>query len=129
MDLVHVVRHKVLVEGRTQRAVSRELGLARVTVRKHLEQATPTRHAEAGPRARPVWDVVGARCVEAVLADSVRWTGGKQRLTATRLHELLVAEGHRVGVALGKEAVIRERLALRNVEHAGLPTCRDRHRR
>ena len=30
MDLVHVVRHKVLVEGRTQRAVARELGLARV---------------------------------------------------------------------------------------------------
>ena len=25
MDLVHVVRHKVLVEGRTQRAVAREL--------------------------------------------------------------------------------------------------------
>ena len=53
MDQVHVVRHKVLVEGRTQRAVSREMGLARVTVRKYLEQAAPTRHAEAGPRARP----------------------------------------------------------------------------
>src|SRR6266446_8107244 len=104
MDQVHVVRHKVLVEGRTQRAVSRELGLARVTVRKYLEQAAPTRHAEAGPRARPVWDVVGAR-VQAVLADSVRWTGGKQRLTATRLHELLVAEGHRVGVTVVKDAV------------------------
>lgn len=26
MDIVHVVRHKVLVEGRTQRAVARELG-------------------------------------------------------------------------------------------------------
>jgi hypothetical protein len=31
--------------------------------------------------------------VEALLAESVHWTGGKQRLTATRLHELLVAEG------------------------------------
>src|SRR6202795_363184 len=104
MDQVHVVRHKVLVEGRTQRAVARELGLARVTVRKYLEQAAPTRKAEAGPRARPVWDVVGAR-VQAVLADSVRWTGGKQRLTATRLHDLLLAEGHRVGVTLVKDAV------------------------
>ena len=35
----------------------------------------------------------------------MRWTGGKQRLTATRLHELLVAEGHRVGVTVVKEAV------------------------
>jgi hypothetical protein len=49
MDLVHVVRHKVLVEGAdAARAVSRELGLERVTVRKYLEQAAPTRHAEAG---------------------------------------------------------------------------------
>ena len=32
MDLVHVVRHKVLVEGGTQRAVARELGLSRTTV-------------------------------------------------------------------------------------------------
>src|SRR5438477_2577286 len=72
MDLVHVVRHKVLVEGRTQRAVAR--------------------------------DAVAAR-VQAVLADSVRWTAGKQRLTATRLHALLVAEGARVGVTVVKEAV------------------------
>ena len=28
MDQVHAVRHKVLVEGRTQRAVARELGLS-----------------------------------------------------------------------------------------------------
>jgi transposase len=103
MDQVHVVRHKVLVEGRSQRAVARELGLARVTVRKYLEEALPIRK-ESAPRARPVWDVVGAR-VAAVLAESTQWTGGKQQLTATRLHELLVAEGHRVGITLVKEAV------------------------
>jgi transposase len=51
-----------------------------------------------------VWDKVSAR-VEALLAESARWTGGKQQLTATRLHELLVAEGHQVGVTLVKEAV------------------------
>jgi len=34
MDQVHVVRHKVLVEGRTQRSVARELGLSRMTVGK-----------------------------------------------------------------------------------------------
>ena len=38
-------------------------------------------------------------------AESVRWTGGKQRLTATRLHELLVAEGHPVGLTVVKDAV------------------------
>ena len=104
MDLVHVVRHKVLVEGRPQRAVARELGLARVTVRKYVGQAVPTRTRGAAPRPRPVWDAVAER-VQALLADSVRWTGGKQRLTATRLHALLVTEGHRVGVTVVKEAV------------------------
>jgi len=43
--------------------------------------------------------------VQAVLADSVRWTAGKQRLTGTRLHALLVAEGARVGRDVVKEAV------------------------
>ena len=104
MDQVHVVRHKVLVEGRSQRAVARELGLARVTVRKYLEQAAPARTPEPAARPRPVWEAVAPR-VEALLAESVRWTGGKQRLTATRLHELLRAEGHPVGVTMVKDAV------------------------
>ena len=103
MDQVHVVRHKVLVEGRTQRAVARELGLARVTVRKYLEQTAPGR-TETTARPRPVWDAVATR-VQAVLTDSIRWTAGKQRLTATRLHAMLVAEGARVGVTVVKEAV------------------------
>ena len=59
MDQVHVVRHKVLVEGRTQRAVARELGIARVTVRKYLDQAVPSR--EAGDAATAVGLGCGGR--------------------------------------------------------------------
>lgn len=103
MDQVHVIRHKVLVEGRTQRQVARELGVSRVTVRKYVEGAEPVRR-EVGARARPVWEKVGPR-VEALLADSKGWTGGKQQLTATRLHELLIGEGHQVGASLVKAAV------------------------
>jgi transposase len=103
VDQVHVVRHKVLVEGRSQRQVARELGLARDTVRKYLTESTP-RRKETQPRPRPVWDTVRER-VEGLLTESVQWTGGKKRLTATRLHELLVAEGHHVGVTLVKAAV------------------------
>ena len=103
MDQVHVVRHKVLVEGRSQRQVARELGIARETVRKYLTESIPVRK-ETQPRARPVWDAVRAR-VEQLLAGSAQWTGGKQRLTATRLHELLRGEGHRVGVTMIKEAM------------------------
>ena len=103
MDQVHVVRHKVLVEGRSQRAVARELGLARVTVRKYLDQGAVAR-VEAAPRPRPVSDAVAPR-LQALLAESRQWTGGKQRLTATRLHELLQAEGHHVGVTVIRDAV------------------------
>ena len=105
MDQVHVVRHKVLVEGRSQRAVARELGLSRVDGpqvpgrrRRRCGRRRPRRgRGRSGTRS--------AARVEALLAESVQWTGGKQRLTATRLHELLVAEGHRVGVTVVKEAV------------------------
>ena len=103
VDQVHVVRHKVLVEGRSQRQVAKELGIARDTVRKYLTEAIPIRK-ETAPRPRPVWEAVRER-VETLLAESGQWTGGKQRLTATRLHELLVAEGKQVGVTVVKAAV------------------------
>jgi len=103
VDQVHVIRHKVLVEGRSARAVATELGISRRTVRKYLTQAAPSR-IERQPRARPVWAAVHTR-LHALLATSPQWTTGKQRLTATRLHALLVAEGYRVGVSLVKAAV------------------------
>jgi transposase len=103
VDQVHVIRHKVLVDGRSQRQVAKEFGISRVTVRKYVEGAEPVRR-EAGPRARPVWEKVGPR-IEALLAASKDWTGGKQQLTATRLHELLIGDGHHVGASLVKAAV------------------------
>ena len=103
MDQVHVIRHKVLVDGRSQRQVAKEFGMSRVTVRKYVEGAAPARR-EVVPRGRPVWEKVGPR-IAALLAASKDWTGGKQQLTATRLHELLVGEGHQVGASLVKAAV------------------------
>jgi hypothetical protein len=84
VDQVHVVRHKVLVEGCSQRQVARELGIARETVRKYLAESIPLRK-ETQARARLVWEAVRTR-VEQLPAESPQWTGGKQRLTATRLH-------------------------------------------
>jgi transposase len=103
MGQVHVVRHKVLVEGQPIRRVAREMGIARNTVRKYLEQPEPVRR-EKEPRGRPVSEKVGPR-IESLLAESPRWTGGKQRLTAARLHQMLRAEGFDVGMTTVKEAV------------------------
>jgi len=60
MDQVHVIRHQVLVEGRSQRRVAKEFGISRLTVRKYVAEAAPCRK-EMGPRRRPVWDKVAAR--------------------------------------------------------------------
>jgi transposase len=102
MDQVFVVRHKVLVEGRSARDVAQELGISRNTVRRYVEGAEPVRTSPQ--RERPVLAAVRGR-IDALLEESPRWTGGKQRLTATQLHRMIVAEGHQVGVTLVKECV------------------------
>jgi transposase len=103
MDQVYVVRHKVLVEGLSVRQVARELHLSRNTVRRYVEGAEPGWRKPAA-RSRPTLEAVRPR-LEEFLAEAPRWTGGKQRLTATQLHRLLVAEGRQVGVTLVKEFV------------------------
>jgi transposase len=104
MDQVHVIRHKVLVEGVGIRRVAREMGVSRNTVRKYLEQAVPVRSEQEGSRRRPVTDLVSAR-VQALLSESPKWTGGKQRLTAARVHAMLVAEGFTSGLTTVRKLV------------------------
>ena len=45
MDQVHVVRHKVLVEGQSIRSVAREMGIGRNTIKKYLKMSEPVRVA------------------------------------------------------------------------------------
>src|SRR5688572_9226722 len=104
MDQVHVVRHKVRVEKLSVRRVARDLGISRNTVRRYLKDETPIGQRRAAVRSTPVRDAVASR-VAAVLAESGNWTAGKQRLTATRLHGMLRAEGLDVGATLVKELV------------------------
>lgn len=103
MDQVYVVRHKVLVERRSVRRVAQELGISRNTVRRYVAGAKPGVRKEP-PRSSPVKDRVRQR-VEELLEDSKHWTGGKQRLTSVRLHEILLAEGQLVGERTVRELV------------------------
>jgi transposase len=103
MDQVYVVRHKVLVEKRSLRQVAREMGISRVTVKRYILGAEPGVRQPV-ERPKPVTDAVRAR-VEEVLGDAKKWTSGKQRLTSSRLHRMLVGEGHKVGAWVVKQLV------------------------
>jgi transposase len=105
VDQVHVIRHKVLVEGRPIRAVAREMGVSRNTVRKYLQESEPVRKAGKA-KPRPVTEVVRPR-IEALLEAWRDRTTPKQRITGSRLHEELVGGGARVGVTTVRE-ILRE---------------------
>jgi transposase len=95
MEQVHVIRHKIHIEGHSIRRVAKALGLSRTTIAKYLTQSAPARR-ESPPRAAPVRALCAARIDE--LVDEWRGrTTPKQRITGTRLHRQLVEEGFSVG--------------------------------
>jgi len=102
---VHVIRHKVLVEGLSSRQVARELGISRNTVSKYLKQPQPERRE--GPQRKPVLEQVAPRIDELLGEWSVRTTP-KQRITGTRIHRQLREEGYEVGTTTVR-AYLRER--------------------
>lgn len=101
LEAVHVIRHKVLVEGVSRRQVAVDMGVSRNTVRHYVEVSEP-RRAESKPRGRPRLEAVRQRLDELIEEWKGRTTA-KQRLTATRLHKELRAEGYNVGVTLVQE--------------------------
>jgi transposase len=110
VDRVHVIRHKVRVEGLSARQVSREMGVSRNTVRKYLVESEPVRGAESRPRGRPVYEVVVGRLEELFEEWSSRTTR-KQRMTARRLHRELVSEGYQVGLTVVQDWLREKRRA------------------
>jgi transposase len=106
MEEVYVVRHRHLVEGVPIRRLAREMGINRGTIRRYLRGAPAGQGKPRGVEGAPITDAVKPRA-EALLEDSKRWTAGKQRLTAARLHELLRGEGFVVGYTVVKD-IVRE---------------------
>lgn len=106
MNQVNVIRHKVLVEGQSFRQTAIEMGVSRNTIRKYVRQSEPKFQGKVKKR-RKVFEVVQPRMDE-LIEEWKHRTTPKQRLTASRLHSQLLAEGFEVGITLVQEYV-RER--------------------
>ena len=107
MDQVHVIRHKVLVEGVSIRRVARELGVSRQVVRKYLTTAEPVRR-ESGPRPRPVLERITRR-IEELMEEWGPRTTAKQRITGTLVHRQLIEEGYRTGITAVRQVLAERR--------------------
>ena len=108
MQTVHIVRHKVLVEGLSVRQVAHDLGLSRTTVYKYLEVPIPST-VEHTPRRHPVLDAVSAR-IDTLLTEWQFRTTAKQRLTAARIHRQLRTEGYTVSARSVRQYVRQQKL-------------------
>ena len=106
MDQVHVIRHKVLVEGLSIRKTAKDLGFSRNTVRRYLKLSEPLRE-ESSRRVRPVTEAAGPK-IEQILKDWEARTTRKQRVTGTRLHRELRKQDVEVGLTTVR-AYLREK--------------------
>ncbi len=107
MDKVCVIRHKVMVEGKSVRSVSRELGISRNTVAKYLGVSEPVRR-ETVPRPQPVLEKVAAR-IDEIQAEWAHRVTPKQRLTGSRIHRQLVEERYQVGITTVRDYLREKR--------------------
>ena len=90
MEIYGRVRRAVRVEGRSQRAVAREFGLSRETVRKMLQYAVPPGYQRQQPIKRPkLGPWLGV--IDAILSDD-KQRPAKQRHTAKRIFDRLKEE-------------------------------------
>ena len=103
------VRRAVRVEGMSQRAVARQFGLSRDTVRKMLEYAVPPGYQRQQPIRRPkLGPWLGV--VDAILNDD-KLRPGKQRHTAKRIFDRLKEEhGFAGGYTIVKDYVRGEQV-------------------
>jgi transposase len=107
MDQVHVIRHKVLVEGQSIRSVAKEMGISRNTVAKYLKNPEPVRVAPH-KKPSPVKEMVASR-IDELLEQWDYWTTPKQRITGTRVHRQLLEEGYEVGITTVRECLREKR--------------------
>src|SRR5438067_5913892 len=112
---IEFIRKKHFVDGWAIRRLSRQLGVARQTVRKALASAEPPGYHLSQPRPCPTMDPYRA-VIERWLVDDAQ-APPKQRHTAQRIYDRLVAEHAFAG---GESTVRRYVARLRTAQGLGL---------
>ncbi len=109
MELYGRVRRAVFVEGKSQRAVAREYGIARESVRKMLRYAVPPGYRREQPVKRPrLGPWLGV--IDAILEED-KTQPPKQRHTAKRIFDRLREEhGYPGGYTVVKDYVHRQKV-------------------
>lgn len=80
-------------QGVSIRKIARRLDLSRNTVRRYLRGAEPGVYQLDGPRTRPVCERIQPSVRQLLVQEQENETPAKQRMTAARVHRLLVGEG------------------------------------
>jgi transposase len=114
VELYGRVRRAVLVDGLSQRAVAREFGISRKSVRKMVAFSVPPGYQRQRPAKRPKLDV-WAGVIDAILEED-KTRPAKQRHTAKRVWERLKDE-HRFtgGYTIVKDYVRSAKLGSREM--------------
>jgi len=107
MDKVYVIRHKVMVEGKSIRSVARELSVSRNTVTRYLGLSEPVRK-ESVPRPHPVMEKVAAR-IDEIQSEWAHRVTPKQRLTGSRIHRQLIEDHYQVGITTVRDYLREKR--------------------
>lgn len=123
LDVEQILEIKQLRgQGVPIRQIAKQLELSRNAVKRYLRGATPGEYRMEKPRQRLVRESIDERVRELLKAEQDKSTPRKQRLSATRIHRILVAEGKEASERTVREAVAATRLELRDpLQHAFLP--------
>ena len=123
IEVSQILKCKQLkAQGASIRAIARELDVSRNTVRRYLRGAKPGKYEMQKPRQQPVRDCLRQSVREFLKRERDRETPRKQRLTAARVHRLLIADGLTAAESTVRKLVREVRLELRDVlAHAYLP--------
>lgn len=107
-----LIRRKHFVDGMSGRAIAKELGHSRKFVKKALTHAIPPGYRQSKPKPRPKLDPVGP-IIDAWLEEDLT-RPLKQRHTAQRIYERLVADENFTGDPSTIRRYVRERKQARN---------------